>query len=176
MLDREYLEGMFAEVEDEILRNNTEMAKIDVRMKLLTQLTGNEKKVCEILDSSTSLNGIVNAKKREFFFETIEMFIGFQNTRDFAREIAMDGLLKALDEVEEKVIAGDEEYLAENDKHNKDVIAFQETLSKSENKILLEILNIDSDMYELHTNILFEVMLILAEMLNRIEYLKKINQ
>lgn len=173
MLDREYLEEMFREIEDEILCNNIETRRINEKTKLLTQLTGNTEKVNKLLDSSTGLYSIVITKKREFFFEAINMFVSFQDIHGFPRDTAMVGLLEALEEIEKKTVYGDEEYLAENDKHNKEVVAFQKTLSKGENQILLEILNIDADMYELHSNILFEVMLILAQMLNRMGYVKK---
>ncbi|ACZ08270.1 Uncharacterised protein [Sebaldella termitidis] len=167
------IKELFNEIEEEVLCANTKLEELQNKVTFLSQLLPNRDNLGKLLYSSTNLYGLVHQKKREFFYETVEIFKNFHNLADSTRDIAYTGLLNIFDEVGGNCIYKDKEYETENKKHLAKLSDYENRLSETEKKIFLEINNFEASYNEIYSNLLFETMLIVSSLLNSVERTKK---
>lgn len=169
------IKELFNDVEEEIINGNTKLEELQSKVIFLSQLLPNRDNLGKMLYSSTNLYNLIYKKKREFFFEAVEIFKNFHNLADSTRDIAYTGLLNIVDNIEEDCIYKDKEYKTENKIYLAKVSDYEVLLSETEKKIFSEISNIDSSYNEIYSNLLFETMLVVSNLLNVIEKTRKID-
>ena len=169
------IKELFGEIEEKIIKENLELNELNNKTAFLSQLLPNTEKLLQILESSVTLHGLVYKKKREFFYETVEIFKNFHNLADSTRDTAYDGLLNIFDNIEENCFYNDKDYETEKKARLAKVNSYENQLSEVEKKIFSEIDNVENLYYEIYSNLLFETMLIVSRLLNSVERTKKID-
>ena len=169
------IKELFGEIEEKIIKENLELNELNNKTAFLSQLLPNTEKLLQILESSVTLHGLVYKKKREFFYEAVEIFKNFHNLADSTRDTAYDGLLNIFDNIEENCFYNDKDYETEKKAHLAKVCNYENQLSEVEKKIFSEIDNVENLYYEIYSNLLFETMLIVSRLLNSVERTKKID-
>ena len=167
------IKELFQNVEEEIMNGNTELKELQSKISFLSKLLPNEGKLISVLDSRSGLYNLVYKKKREFFFEAVEVFKNFHKLTERTKDTVYTGLLEIMDNIEEDCFYKDKEYEMENKIHRGIVSDYEAGLSETEKKIFSEIINIDALYYEIYSNLLFETMLIVSGLLNSMEKTKK---